>query len=322
MIFEEEYFKEENIEGFHVRSMMKRYWAAHMEMLDELGRVCDELGITYYADYGTLLGAVRHNGFIPWDDDVDVSMLRGDYEKFRIYADSHFSDGIMIFNNCKTALAPMRIVNTIAPSLTPDFLTRFHGCPYPAGIDIYPIDRLPKRDKDKEVFRALLDNIKYLAQRFDKQYMSEEEQANYQNDGHTEASIEAMICKIEELTDTKIDRAGNMAVQMTELLNSVQGKYWNGDNDELVYLHGWTRGARIPMSYDVYGTPVDLLFGKTHVKAPINYDAVLRERFGDDYMTPVFSGAGHGYPAYKKSQQTLLKVFEQCGVTPPPEYME
>ena len=51
-------------------------------LIEELNRVCKELNISYQAYGGTAIGAVRHNGFIPWDDDVDVSMFREDYEIF------------------------------------------------------------------------------------------------------------------------------------------------------------------------------------------------------------------------------------------------
>ena len=51
-----------------------------LEIMDEIDRVCNEHGVQYFLGYGTLLGAVRHGGFIPWDDDMDIVMMRDQYE--------------------------------------------------------------------------------------------------------------------------------------------------------------------------------------------------------------------------------------------------
>lgn len=62
--------------------ILRKVQLVQLEMLHEIDRVCRENGIRYFLYRGTMLGAVRHKGFIPWDDDLDVGMLRADYEKF------------------------------------------------------------------------------------------------------------------------------------------------------------------------------------------------------------------------------------------------
>lgn len=70
-----------------------------LRMLKELNRICRKHNIKYVLAYGTLLGAVRHKGFIPWDDDVDVHMLREDYEKFKKIAPRELAENFFYQSN-------------------------------------------------------------------------------------------------------------------------------------------------------------------------------------------------------------------------------
>ena len=69
--------------GFLVTSQRKKLWNVMLGCYNEFRRVCEKYNIKYFADSGTLIGAVRHRGFIPWDDDMDFSMFRPDYERFK-----------------------------------------------------------------------------------------------------------------------------------------------------------------------------------------------------------------------------------------------
>lgn len=64
------------------RELLRKVQLTQLEIAKEIRRVCDENNIRYFLACGTFLGAVRHQGFIPWDDDMDIGMLRSDYEKF------------------------------------------------------------------------------------------------------------------------------------------------------------------------------------------------------------------------------------------------
>lgn len=75
--------EEEIIDGYLVSAKMKRVWSLELDLFNKFVSVCEKYGLKYYVMFGTLLGAVRHKGFIPWDDDIDVCMMRDDYDKLR-----------------------------------------------------------------------------------------------------------------------------------------------------------------------------------------------------------------------------------------------
>lgn len=85
------FFQGEERCGYYVSPEMKRVWAVELDLIAEFSRVCTKHNLQWYADAGTLLGAVRHGGFIPWDDDIDLIMMRKDYEKLREIAPDEFT---------------------------------------------------------------------------------------------------------------------------------------------------------------------------------------------------------------------------------------
>jgi len=86
-----EHFLDKEIRcGFTVSHEMKKIWAVELDLLNEFQRVCQKYNLKYFADSGTTIGAVRHHGFIPWDDDIDLIMFRKDYDRLCKIAPNEF----------------------------------------------------------------------------------------------------------------------------------------------------------------------------------------------------------------------------------------
>lgn len=133
-----------------------------LDILKDVATFCESNGIRYSLGYGTLLGAIRHGGFIPWDDDIDVLMPREDYEKFRKAYKSdryRFIDSSVI-EDCYIAFGR---VCDCTETLTRSYIP-WHGGSVTTGvwIDIFPMDRVP--DDEKE-FRDLYGGLS-LIQRY------------------------------------------------------------------------------------------------------------------------------------------------------------
>ena len=69
-------------DNYPVSEKRKAVWAVELQIMDEIVRICKKYDINYFLAGGSMIGAARHDGFIPWDDDIDVGMLRPDYERF------------------------------------------------------------------------------------------------------------------------------------------------------------------------------------------------------------------------------------------------
>lgn len=82
-VFVKDLYHDEIRDGFLVTSHRKKLWNVQIGLINEFARICKKYNLHWFAYGGTLLGAARHKGFVPWDDDVDVAMFRPDYEKFK-----------------------------------------------------------------------------------------------------------------------------------------------------------------------------------------------------------------------------------------------
>lgn len=117
---------------------------ADLEIVREVVRICDEYGLKYYMLGGTMLGAIRHKGFIPWDDDIDLGMPRNDYEKFLEIAPKIMSDHLKLVNyqtDPNYHYYITRILDTATKVIENRFVSE--GKYTNVSIDIFPLDGSP-----------------------------------------------------------------------------------------------------------------------------------------------------------------------------------
>ena len=96
--YDPSFLEEEVREDYLVSSKMKKLWLVELDILNKFVQVFDKYDITYFADAGTLLGAVRHGGYVPWDDDIDIILLRKDFDRFLEVAETEFQYPYYVYN--------------------------------------------------------------------------------------------------------------------------------------------------------------------------------------------------------------------------------
>jgi phosphorylcholine metabolism protein LicD len=271
LTFPASFFEDEVREGFYITSMMKRYWASQLKVLSFIAQICDKHGLRWYAEYGSLLGAVRHGGYVPWDDDFDIVMLREDWERFFEVAEKELPENfklLTIERNSEYQEAIGRIVNTGVIDFGAEHLKEYYGCPYTVGIDIFPLDGLYE-DVDKEKDRV--ERAKKAAAKY-----------NEVKSGLRPGNAHELLVKLEKIyKECPSEGAKKLALM----------PFYTG------------RGSHI-FSPEWYEDTVELPFENALIKVPARYDEMLSYEYGD-YLQVVKSGGVHEYPVYAGQEEIL-----------------
>ena len=259
----EEFFKEEIICDYKVTSELKKIWAIELDLLREFKRVCKKYNLTYYAYAGTLLGAVRHKGFIPWDDDIDVCMPRRDYDLLtKVYADEfkkpYFMQTPYTDSEYAFSFAKIRNINTCFAA------EAFIENPMNQGVflDVFPLDD-SSMDGLFDRREKIMDTLKKCSA-----FMSRNNK--YIQNKHSEYAKTLTIDKqdniklyeqIQSISCQNPNRKDCLAVEVCTIYNS----------DKNI----WPRSC--------YSETVELPFCNTTISAPREFDKVLSVMY-KDYM--------------------------------------
>lgn len=298
-----EFYEDEVIKGFYVPSMLKKAWGVQMDVLRETDIICRRHDIPYFADWGTLLATIRHSGYIPWDDDLDISMRRKDYERFLRYAEKELPEGfkVMHFKNHPGHLFFVaRIVGKPRICFEEDHLTRFHGFPYIAGIDLFVLDNACS-DRDKEYLKSK--KAEFVLTVAD----------NIAENRTVGKEAEEQLRDCEKYTGRRIDRSlkgEDLRVRMYELVEELFASVPDEESDALVQMMPFGMyGNTLHIPKEYYRDTVRLPYMDTTMPVPICFDAVMRRKFGN-YMQIHKAWGGHDYPFFYGQHEQLLATLD------------
>ena len=303
LIFPKEFYQSETRNDFFIDSTMKTVWAAELEVLAAVAAVCEKYQLQWFADWGTLLGAVRHNGFIPWDDDIDICMKRPDYQKLMEVLPKELPKGWFVYNAMcgnKQEQFWSCVLNSDSISIEKERLEKFHGCPFIVGVDIFPLDYLPRNQSDAKMEEAVFNLIWKTVQLAKKNDKNKKDEKDIRN----------AVKRIEEICNVKISRAEDLVTQLWRLANELCMSYGEAESDKLVGYLFYARNKRVCFDKHWYDDVEYLPFENVELPVPIAYDEVLKVQYGD-YMVFKQNGSAHDYPFYNKQLEQLRNIVKE-----------
>ncbi len=262
---------------------------ASLETLKKIGEICDKIGVRYFAVFGTLIGAIRHKGFIPWDDDLDIGMFRPDYDKFIEYCMNNKSviDGYSL-DNYKTV---KNIPFAISRFCNLNYVYKFDGnstyTQSGAFVDIYPFDGMGntlddihswENDLHKRSFYIRM--INYAGLKFSQRN-----------------SLGTMILSFPLALYAKIITSNRIVPKLEKL-----GQRYRGEDSKYIGLTIWDLESKVQYwNKELFDKCISVPFEDTHIMIPCGFDEFLRSIYGDYMQLPKPENriTMHGYKAYR-----------------------
>ena len=349
--FQEGFFDQEVRDGFYLDTTMKTLWAAELEVLQKVAEVCDRHGLKWYAAYGTLLGAIRHEGFVPWDDDMDIWVKRADYNILMQVLPKELPEGYLVrgpltdegYDQYHTCLNSGNGI-----SIAKEWLEQYHGCPFTVGLDIFPLDYLPRNEKDRDLQVQLLTMTGRIAQlaknlsrgdydtKEDETEVSEGEEDNREKEESIDSSktgdkqekattlkeeiieeINLGIDYLEENCKLQVDHQlledenwGSLSSEIWKWANYLAMMYSEEESDYLVEFFDYIQMPHKKYPKEWFGDGYCASFEGFMIPVPSGYEDVLRHVYGEYYMCCCRKGGTHEYPYYARQLRQLREYVK------------
>ena len=245
-----DYLKREIICDFLVDEKRKRIWAVELDLIQEFDCICRKHHLNYFLMFGSLLGAIRHNGFIPWDDDIDVGMLRDDYEKLLSLKDEFHSPYFLQtpYTDDGYFYSYAKVRNSNTTGLTTNF--QYQNINWGIMLDIYPLDKFiwnGAEDRYKAVSELAIDNSNFMRKSQPNPSQSEKNRiAKYsgRNPLHNYEEIQRIST---QFNNTESDL---LSVSCLTLYSLERNVFYKQDFDALEYQDFEGLQLPIPKGYD------------------------------------------------------------------------
>lgn len=248
---------------------IKKLKQIELKILEQFINICNKENLKYYVLGGTMLGAVRHKGFIPWDDDIDVGMPRDDYEKFLNVAQKYLPKEYFLQTHVTDMEYPLNFAK-IRNSNTTFIETSLNKCNINHGvfIDIFPLDYYPTNNI-KSIFFDIYNTI--LSFRISNVFNLEN--INYP---FYKKIIRKTISSILKIIYPNIKSALQKREKLFKLVRE--------SSLVINYCGAWGKKEMVPVEW--YGKGIEMQFENLTIKVPTYYDKWLTQVYGNYMQLP------------------------------------
>lgn len=273
------FLTEENRNGYIVSSEMKKMRYLQLKILSVIQDICEKNDIKYFAVCGTLIGAVRENGFIPWDDDIDIGMTRENANKFievakRELPSDYCLVGMTLTEKFFRPHLQVRDKRTTCLTLADYKVNYCKG----VWVDIFIFDKFPSNDKENTNFREKLS----IYNRF----------LGYYTFYRTSKNLLVKIIKFIISRFFVILHGGFK--KTNEYYNNYCAKFNYLQKDFYYDYLSFKPNRILKIPAHTFDNLTNHPFEFTIIKIPTNFDDALRPEYGKDYLVRKKAPSGHG----------------------------